>query len=193
MMFGSWGKQTDKASRKLTVALPAGLADIISARATTSSQDESEVITELLTEALIYVHGHHESEPLVLNTPIVRTANGVMIQAIESRVDTLHIVPMEDGLRLRHLREGDVVLPTGPEPVENLALHLHQPLFTRYERMASPVYGPKIAHPENIEKGQIPITLSGRNYNIGLQFLPREPNAIGETLELTFEGPLEES
>jgi hypothetical protein len=187
------GKQKDKASAKLTAALPAGLAGIILARAVTSSQDESEVITELLTETLTCVHGHHESEPLVLNTPIVQIASGMVIQAIESRVDTLHIVATENGLRFRHLCEGDVVLPTGPEPVEVLALHLHQPLFTRYERMANPVYGPKIAHPENIEKGQIPITLSGRNYNIGLQFLPREPNAIGETLELTFEGPLEES
>jgi hypothetical protein len=84
-----------------------------------------------LTEALIYVHGHHESEPLLLNAPVVRTANAVMRQAIESGVDTLRIVPTEDCLHLRHLRGAEAVPPSGPEPVEKLALHLHQPLFTR--------------------------------------------------------------
>jgi hypothetical protein len=119
-------------------------------------------------------------------------ANAILVQAIDSGVETLHFVPSEAGLRLRHVRDGELLALSDAELVREIPLHLQGPLFARYEHMAKTAHGPGIAHPDAAEQGRMPITHSGRSYDVGLRFLTKEPGAIGETLELTFSPPLDQ-
>lgn len=178
------------AESSLTVTLPKALADIVASRAAHYSQSESETVAQLLLEALVYCHGMPESQELRLLTPVVRMANALLVQAIDSRVDTIQIVPSQIGLRLRYLRDGELVIAPEAELVREMPPHLHGPIFARFEHMAKPFSGPGIVHPDAMAKGVMPITHSGRSYDVGVQFLSKEPDAIGETLELTFRPPL---
>jgi hypothetical protein len=191
IMLGKWGSPKKNGMKKLIVTLPAELAQIIENRAQGVTQTESEIITEMLTEALIYCHGKHESPPLQLNSPIVRMANAVLVHAIDSGVDTLQIIPARSMMKLRYLRKGELIDLPPKELIDEMPLHLHKPLFNRYEHMAGTIYGPGIRHPEDRTQGWISLIHSGATYDVGVRFLAREPGANGETLELTFGSSLE--
>lgn len=177
----------------MTITLPKALADVIASRAEHYSQSESETVAQLLLEVLVYCHGMPESQELRLLTPVVRMANAIIVQAVDNGVDAVQIVPSQTGIQLRHSRGGDPITSSDAKLVREMPLHLHGPIFARFEHMAKPFYGPGITHPDALSQGLLQVTHSGRAYDIGLRFLPSEPDAIGETMELTFTPPLEES
>ncbi|MES2462486.1 MAG: hypothetical protein V4671_18035 [Armatimonadota bacterium] len=182
-------RQTE-ATLSVTVTLQKGLAEYIADRAARSSQNESDIVNELLTDALVYVYGWPESRFQTPPSGIVRMANAILVQAIDSGADTVRIVPTQENLQV-HLDRHGSPLPTAAENLtREIPPHLHKPLFNRYEHMAGP-FGQRVLHPDAAETGMIPVIHSGKSYNVGLRFLTKESNAIGETLELTVEGPVE--
>ena len=90
---------------------------------------------------------------LVAQTPIVRTVDLLIAQAVRDRASDIHLEPKEDCLRVRYRIDGIL------HEVQTLPLSVHPPLISRLKVMA----GMNIAERRRPQDGQFSVQIEGKD------------------------------
>ncbi|MBC7764941.1 MAG: Flp pilus assembly complex ATPase component TadA [Hyphomonadaceae bacterium] len=104
-----------------------------------------------------------DEEDIVINTaPIVKLLNSVLEQAIHTKTSDIHIEPMEDHIRIRYRRNGEL------EEIMRHDLQLLPAIVTRIKISADL----NIAEKRRPQDGRFSITLNGDRYDFRVSILP---------------------
>jgi general secretion pathway protein E len=113
-----------------------------------------------------------EAEPdVTAQTPIVRTAQLVIAQAVRDRASDIHLEPKEDHLRVRYRIDGFL------HEVQTLPLSVHPPLISRLKVLA----GMNIAERRRPQDGQFSIHVEGKDVDFRVA---TSDSAYGEMMVL---------
>jgi general secretion pathway protein E len=104
-------------------------------------------------------------------TPIVRTAELLIAQAVRDRASDIHLEPKEDHLRVRYRIDGFL------HDVQTLPLSVHPPLISRLKVMA----GMNIAERRRPQDGQFSISVEGKDVDFRVA---TSDSAYGEMMVL---------
>lgn len=176
------GKGTDETVR-VTVELPAALAEWIADWAARNNATLEHQTMVLLYEAA-WEHAENRLRSRLsadVAPAVARMANALMSQAIDSGAEELHLVPGEDAVRVFHADcHGSGACEVGAPPYPNIPLHIKEPLFARFEKMADArLYSERAPREE-----RIPVLHKGRSLDIFVRYAPDERSASGESMVL---------
>ncbi len=93
------------------------------------------------------------TQDLTARTPIVRTAELLITQAVRDRASDIHLEPKENGLRVRYRIDGYL------QEVQNLPLSVHLPLISRLKVLA----GMNIAERRRPQDGQFSVRVEDKD------------------------------
>ena len=101
-------------------------------------------------------------EELVNHAPIVRLANAIIVNAIESRASDIHIEPDKRNVRVRCRIDGVL------QEIMNVPKFMQAPLVSRYKIMSDM----NIAERRVPQDGRIPIKHNNKDYDMRVSCLP---------------------
>jgi len=165
----------------ITVEVSAPLAAAMAERAQRAGETVEEEAARLLLEGAWAADEHllrrHDAD----QAPVVRFANALLCQAIDTGAEEVHLVPDEDGVRVFHTNcHGSGARQVQAGPMEVIPAHVKAPLFARYESMA----GGRLYWEGAPREERIPILHTGRHYDVFARYAPDDRSTTGESLVL---------
>jgi general secretion pathway protein E len=145
-----------KARAKMTiqpaVGIPSDIREAINRnyRATGEIAEQVSHVTPLVTEPAIQ---EALAPDIVAQTPIVRTVDLLIAQAVRDRASDIHLEPQEGSLRVRYRIDGIL------HEMQTLPLSVHPPLVSRLKVLA----GMNIAERRRPQDGQFSVQIEGKD------------------------------
>ncbi len=152
------------------VGIPADIREVISQsyRARGEIEEQAGLVAHLAAEPA----AEDAAMPdMTANTPIARTADMLISQAVRDRTSDIHLEPKEDCLRVRYRIDGVL------HEVHTLPLSVHAPLISRLKVKA----GMNIAERRRPQDGQFSVQLEGKDVDFRISTFS---STCGETMVL---------
>lgn len=148
-------------SIEVVKAIPSDIREFINVHYKSSGEIEQQVSSmaeSVIRDAAGKIGGGSREIDLSSESPVARTADLILSQAVKDRCSDVHVEPQEDRLRIRFRIDGIL------HDAMSLPLDVHLPLISRFKILASM----NIAERRRPQDGQISIEVDTRKVDVRL-------------------------